>query len=81
MHFVVLGIAFDHMVEMEIATFGKSIECRAVAVERSVRLHVGVGRIHCNLEVRALVVDGNVVVDLRVGQARTVLPGLDTFVA
>ena len=41
MHFVVLGIALDHMVEMEIATFGKSIECRAVAVERSVRLHVG----------------------------------------
>jgi hypothetical protein len=66
MHFVVCSIALPHVIEMEIATFGKSIERGAVAVERSIGLHVGVGRAHSDLEVRALVVDGS-----RVG------PGLD----
>ena len=89
MYFVVCSIALPHVIEMEIATFGKSIERGAVAVERSIGLHVGVGRVHSDLEVRALVVDGShvgpgqvgVACDLRVGQARAVLAGLDTLAA
>ena len=67
MHFVVRGIALPHVIEMEIATLGESIERRAVAIDRSVGVDIGVGRAHCDLEVRVPVVDGSRV-DLRVGR-------------
>jgi len=112
MHFVVRSIALPHVIEMKIVTLGKSIERRAVAVECSVGVHVGVSRANCDFEVRALVIDGSrvdpgvdiddgsrpyrhvrlvafdgltdqvgVACDLRVGQARAVLAGLDTLAA